>query len=155
LNSNEKMTTDAKFFRRCARTSTACRANLAAQLGVTRAAIFGGRIEDLRQLGYESSGSAISARLVGVPDVFTGRFARAPRQKRSHRTRHPRVRADDLDDDVIEKLARDGERGCGLFSPSRKRKAGAVGRKWISPERKGLWFSIFAAADLRHAERPN
>jgi BirA family biotin operon repressor/biotin-[acetyl-CoA-carboxylase] ligase len=55
--------------------------------------------------------------------------------------------------DVIEKLARDGVReGVVVFAESQTSGRGRLGRKWISPERKGLWFSILLRPDLRPQE---
>ena len=53
--------------------------------------------------------------------------------------------------DVIEKLARDGvKEGVVVFAESQTKGRGRLGRKWISPARKGLWFSVL----LRPAMRP-
>src|SRR4029077_19122536 len=53
--------------------------------------------------------------------------------------------------DVVEKLARDGvKEGVVVFAESQTRGRGRLGRKWLSPPRKGLWFSIL----LRPAMRP-
>jgi BirA family biotin operon repressor/biotin-[acetyl-CoA-carboxylase] ligase len=55
--------------------------------------------------------------------------------------------------DVIEKLARDGvKEGVVVFAESQTKGRGRLGRKWISPERKGLWFSILLRPDLRPQE---
>ena len=55
--------------------------------------------------------------------------------------------------DVIEKLARDGvKEGVVVFAESQTLGRGRLGRKWISPERKGLWFSILLRPDLRPQE---
>ena len=52
--------------------------------------------------------------------------------------------------DVIEKLAHDGVReGVVVFAESQTKGRGRLGRKWISPERKGLWFSILLRPELR------
>jgi BirA family biotin operon repressor/biotin-[acetyl-CoA-carboxylase] ligase len=54
---------------------------------------------------------------------------------------------------VIEKLARDGvKEGVVVFAESQTLGRGRLGRKWISPERKGLWFSILLRPDLRPQE---
>ena len=45
--------------------------------------------------------------------------------------------------DVIEKLARDGvKEGVVVFAESQTKGRGRLGRKWMSPLRKGLWFSV-------------
>jgi BirA family biotin operon repressor/biotin-[acetyl-CoA-carboxylase] ligase len=55
--------------------------------------------------------------------------------------------------DVIEKLARDGvKEGVVVFAESQTKGRGRLGRKWISPARKGLWFSILLRPDLRPQE---
>ncbi len=54
--------------------------------------------------------------------------------------------------DVVEKLARDGvKEGAVVFAESQTRGRGRLGRKWTSPARKGLWFSVL----LRPKLRPN
>lgn len=55
--------------------------------------------------------------------------------------------------DVIEKLARDRvKEGVAVFAESQSKGRGRLGRKWISPARKGLWFSILLRPDLRPQE---
>src|SRR5262245_34889328 len=52
--------------------------------------------------------------------------------------------------DVIEKLARDGvNEGVVVFAETQTRGRGRLGRKWLSPARKGLWFSILLRPRLR------
>src|SRR5205823_4934887 len=52
--------------------------------------------------------------------------------------------------DVVEKLARDGvSEGVVVFAESQTRGRGRLGRKWLSPVRKGLWFSVLLRPDLR------
>src|SRR4029079_7934207 len=52
--------------------------------------------------------------------------------------------------DVIEKLARDGvKEGVVVFAESQTQGRGRLGRKWMSPAHKGLWFSVLLRPDLR------
>ena len=50
----------------------------------------------------------------------------------------------------VEKLARDGvNEGVVVFAESQTRGRGRLGRKWLSPLGKGLWFSVLLRPDLR------
>ncbi|MGB0580788.1 MAG: biotin--[acetyl-CoA-carboxylase] ligase, partial [Limisphaerales bacterium] len=52
--------------------------------------------------------------------------------------------------DVIEKLARDGAKeGVVVFAESQSRGRGRMGRRWLSPPRKGLWFSVLLRPQMR------
>jgi BirA family biotin operon repressor/biotin-[acetyl-CoA-carboxylase] ligase len=149
------MTTDAKIL-------TALRANadgvsgaeIAEQLGVTRAAIWG-RIEELRQLGYDIEASPhFGYRLVSAPDALHADdlLARLGKTKIVGRDIHVFEQTTSTND-VIEKLARDGvKEGAVVFAESQTKGRGRLGRKWISPERKGLWFSVLLRPDLRPQE---
>ena len=149
------MTTDAKILSALRENPDGVSgADLAAQLGVTRAAIWG-RIEDLRQLGYDiEAGPHFGYRLVGVPDVLHADdlLARLGKTKVIGRDIHVFERTTSTND-VIEKLARDGvKEGAVVFAESQTKGRGRLGRKWISPERKGLWFSVLLRPDLRPQE---
>src|SRR5205085_7955873 len=55
--------------------------------------------------------------------------------------------------DVIEKLARDKvKEGVVVFAEAQTKGRGRLGRKWLSPARKGLWFSVLLRPDLRPQE---
>src|SRR5205085_8253937 len=55
--------------------------------------------------------------------------------------------------DVVEKLARDGvKEGVAVFAEAQTKGRGRLGRKWISPARKGLWFSVLLRPRLRPQE---
>lgn len=119
-------------------------AELSQRLGVTRAAIWG-RIEELRALGYEIVASPHQGyRLLSTPDVLHADDLLA-------RLGPVRVVGRDIrvfekttsTNDVIEKLARDGvKEGAVVFAESQSRGRGRLGRRWMSPARKGLWFSV-------------
>jgi BirA family biotin operon repressor/biotin-[acetyl-CoA-carboxylase] ligase len=54
---------------------------------------------------------------------------------------------------VIEMLARDGvKEGAVVFAEAQTKGRGRLGRKWMSPTHKGLWFSILLRPDLRPQE---
>jgi BirA family biotin operon repressor/biotin-[acetyl-CoA-carboxylase] ligase len=149
------MTTDAKILS-ALRThpNGVSGAQLAEQLGISRAAIWA-RIEELRQLNYDIEASPhFGYRLVSSPDALhaddlcarlgptrvIGRDIRVFEQTTST-------------NDVVEKFARDGvPEGVVVFAESQTKGRGRLGRKWISPERKGLWFSILLRPDLRPQE---
>src|ERR1039457_4652760 len=149
------MTTDAKILSALRENPAGVSgADLAGQLRVTRAAIWG-RIEQLRQLGYEiEAGPHFGYRLVSAPDVLHADDLLARLGKTKVIGRDIRVFEQTTStNDVIEKLARDGvKEGAVVFAESQTKGRGRLGRKWISPERKGLWFSILLRPDLRPQE---
>ena len=129
-------------------------ADLAEQMDISRAAVWA-HIEELRRLGYEiEAGPHFGYRLVHAPDVLhaddlLGRLGRTKVIGRDIRVFEQTTSTND----VIEKLARDGVReGVVVFAESQTRGRGRLGRKWISPGRKGLWFSVLLRPDLRPQE---
>lgn len=150
------MTTDAQILSalRSADDAGVSGAELAERLGISRAAIWA-RIEELRKLDYDIEASPhFGYRLLASPDVLhpddliarlgttkiIGRDIRVFEQTTST-------------NDVIEKLARDGvKEGVVVFAESQTKGRGRLGRKWISPPRKGLWFSVLLRPDLRPQE---
>lgn len=149
------MTVDAQILRalRQARDDTPVSgADLAEELGVTRAAVWA-RIEDLRKLGYDIHASPHGGyRLRSAPDLLhaddllavlgpghvIGRDIQVFQQTTST-------------NDVVDKLGRDGVReGVVVFAESQTKGRGRLGRNWVSPKGKGLWFSIL----LRPAMNP-
>jgi BirA family biotin operon repressor/biotin-[acetyl-CoA-carboxylase] ligase len=149
------MSTDAKILSALrANPNGVSGADLAEQLGVSRAAIWG-RIEELRRLGYEiEAGPHFGYRLVSAPDVLHADDLLARLGKTKVIGRDIRVFEQTTStNDVIEKLARDGvKEGAVVFAESQTKGRGRLGRKWISPERKGLWFSVLLRPDLRPQE---
>jgi len=149
------MTTDAKILSELREHPDGVSgADLADQLGVTRAAIWG-HIEQLRQLGYDiEAGPHFGYRLINVPDVLHADDLLARLGKTKVIGRDIRVFEQTTStNDVIEKLARDGvKEGVVVFAESQTRGRGRLGRKWISPERKGLWFSVLLRPEMRPQE---
>ena len=118
---------------------------------MSRAAIWA-RIEELRSLGYDIEASPhLGYRLVSVPDVLHADDLRSRLPNVKIVGRDIRVFQETTStNDVIEKLARDGvKEGVVVFAESQTKGRGRLGRKWISPSNKGLWFSILLRPDLR------
>lgn len=126
-------------------------AELSTRLGVTRAAIWA-RIEELRRLGYQIEASPHSGyRLLGCPDSLHA-------DDLVSRVGLVRVIGRDIQvfqettstSDVLERLARDGVReGMVIFAESQTRGRGRLGRPWVSPPGRGLWFSVLLRPSLR------
>jgi BirA family transcriptional regulator, biotin operon repressor / biotin---[acetyl-CoA-carboxylase] ligase len=149
------MTTDSKIL-------SALRANpdgvsgaeLAAQLGISRAAVWA-HIEELRKVGYDiEAGPHSGYRIVGEPDALLADDLLARLGNTKVIGRDVRVFEQTTStNDVAEKLGRDGVRqGVVVFAESQTKGRGRLGRKWISPQRKGLWFSVLLRPDLRPQE---
>src|SRR5262245_28791038 len=129
-------------------------AELAHKLRMTRAAIWA-RIQDLRQAGYEiEAGPHRGYRLVNSPDLLHADDLTARLGKTKVIGRDVRVfQEKNSTNDVIEKLARDGvKEGVVVFAETQTRGRGRLGRKWLSPPGKGLWFSLLLRPALRPLE---
>src|SRR5690242_3269559 len=138
---------------RAAGTDGVAGTELSQKLGISRAAIWA-RIEELRKLGYEIEASPhLGYRLLSVPDVLHADYLLSHLKTRVI-GRDIRVFQETTStNDVVEKLARDGvKEGVVVFAESQTRGRGRLGRKWVSPAGKGLWFSILLRPDLRPQE---
>ena len=149
------MTTDAKILSALrAHPDGVSGAQLAEQLGISRAAVWA-RMDELRKLGYDIAASPhFGYRLVSAPDALHADDLLA-------RLGHAKVIGRDIrvfeettsTNDVIEKLARDGvKEGVVVFAESQTKGRGRLGRKWTSPTRKGLWFSVLLRPELSPQE---
>src|SRR5256885_597765 len=119
-------------------------AELSQRLRISRAAVWA-RIEELRSLGYDIAASPHQGyRLLSVPDVLHADDLLSRLGKTRFIGRDIRVFQETTStNDVIEKLARDGvKEGVVVFAESQTKGRGRLGRKWMSPMRKGLWFSV-------------
>jgi BirA family biotin operon repressor/biotin-[acetyl-CoA-carboxylase] ligase len=149
------MTTDAKILSALRENPGGVSgAELAEQLKISRAAIWS-RIEELRKLDYDIGASPhLGYRLVSSPDTLHADDLLARLGKTKVIGRDIQVFEQTTStNDVVEKLARDGVReGVVVFAESQTRGRGRLGRKWISPAHKGLWFSILLRPDLRPQE---
>jgi len=120
-------------------------------IGVSRAAVWA-RIKDLRLLGYEIEASPhLGYRLISAPDLLHGddllsRLGRTKRIGRDIRVFEQTTSTND----VVEKLARDqAKEGVVIFAEAQTKGRGRLGRKWVSPSKKGLWFSVLLRPNLR------
>jgi len=150
------MTLDTKILNalRAAEDGAISGAELSQQLGVSRTAI-GTRIQELRSLGYDIEASPHRGyRLISSPDVLHADdlLSRLGETKIIGRDIHV-FKETTSTNDVIEKFARDGlKEGIVAFAESQTKGRGRLGRKWVSPARKGLWFSVLLRPDLQPQE---
>src|ERR1022692_1812866 len=124
------------------------------KLRVSRAAVWA-RIEDLRSLGYDIEASPHRGyRLLSAPDVLHADDLISRLGKTKVIGRDIRVFQETTStNDVIDKLARDGvKEGVVVFADWQTRGRGRLGRKWLSPAQRGLWFSVLLRPDLRPQE---
>jgi len=125
-------------------------ADLSQKLGISRAAIWA-RIEEMRSLGYEIEASPHSGyQLKSVPDVLHADDIMSRLGQVKVVGRDVRVFKETTStNDVIEKLARDGAKeGVAVFAETQTKGRGRLGRQWVSPKGKGLWFSILLRPQL-------
>src|SRR5271154_524881 len=149
------MTTDAKILSALRENPDGVSgAELAEQLKISRAAIWS-RIEELRHVGYDiEAGPHFGYRLVSSPDALHADdlLARLGRTKIIGRDIQVFEQTTSTND-VMEKLARDGvKEGAVVFAEAQTKGRGRLGRRWISPAHKGLWFSVLLRPDLRPQE---
>ena len=150
------MTVDAQILKtlRAANSGAVSGTDLAHQAGVSRTAIWA-RIEDLRSLGYDIAASPhLGYRLLSAPDALHADDLISRLGKTKVIGRDIRVFQETTStNDVIEKLARDGvKEGAVVFAESQTKGRGRLGRKWLSPSSKGLWFSVLLRPNLRPQE---
>jgi BirA family transcriptional regulator, biotin operon repressor / biotin---[acetyl-CoA-carboxylase] ligase len=150
------MTTDAQILSalRSVNEGGVSGAELSHQLGISRAAIWA-RIEELRQAGYDIEATPhIGYRLVSSPDALHADDLLARLGKTKVIGRDIRVFQETTStNDVVEKLARDKvKEGVVVFAESQTKGRGRLGRTWISPSHKGLWFSVLLRPELRPQE---
>lgn len=150
------MTTDSQILTalRQADDGSVSGADLSQRLGISRAAIWA-RIDELRSLGYEIEASPHRGyRLLDSPDLLHADDLLARLGKTRVIGRDIRVFEETTStNDVIDKLARDGvKEGVVVFAESQTKGRGRLGRRWISPARRGLWFSVLLRPALRPQE---
>lgn len=150
------MTTDAQLLSVLRNTNDGFTtgAELSRQLGLTGAVVTG-RIKELRALGYEIEASPhLGYRLVSSPDALHAEdlLARLPKKRIVGRDIQV-FQETSSTNDVVEKLARDGvKEGVVVFAEAQTKGRGRLGRKWVSPAKKGLWFSVLLRPQIRPVE---
>lgn len=123
---------------------------LARRLGVSRAAVWA-HIEELRSIGYDIEASPhLGYRLLSVPDVLHAADMYSRLGKTRVIGREIQVFEETTStNDVAARLARDGvKEGVVVFAESQSKGRGRLGRQWMSPARKGLWFSVLLRPDI-------
>jgi BirA family biotin operon repressor/biotin-[acetyl-CoA-carboxylase] ligase len=149
------MTTDAQILSALRTTTTGVTGTqLAERIGVSRATI-ATHIEELRTLGYDIHASPhFGYRLVAAPDALHADDLLARLGKTKVIGRDIRVFKETAStNDIVEKLARDGApEGVVVFAEAQTKGRGRLGRKWSSPARKGLWFSVLLRPKLTPQE---
>lgn len=149
------MTTDGKIlFALRANLDGVSGAQLAEQLAISRAAVWA-RIEELRHVGFDIEASPhFGYRLVDEPDALLADDLIARLGPTQIIGRDIQVFEQTTStNDVAEKLARDGVReGVVVFAESQTKGRGRLGRAWMSPTRKGLWFSVLLRPRLQPQE---
>jgi len=146
------LTIDAQILSALRQAGDACvsGADLSQRLGISRAAIWA-RIDDLRALGYDISASPHQGyQLNGIPDRLNADDLLGLVADHYVIGRDIRVFEEtNSTNDVVEKLARDGvKEGVVVFAEAQSRGRGRLGRRWLSPPRKGLWFSVLLRPSL-------
>jgi BirA family biotin operon repressor/biotin-[acetyl-CoA-carboxylase] ligase len=145
------MTLDAQILSALRDGTAVSGADLSQRFGVSRAAIWA-RIDEMRRLGYEISATPHKGySLVKAPDLLHADDIIARLPARRIVGRDIKVFQETTStNDVVEKMARDGVReGIVVFAESQTKGRGRLGRKWLSPSRKGLWFSVLLRPKLR------
>jgi len=123
-------------------------------LGISRTAIWS-HIQELRQLGYDIEATSHRGyRLLSVPDSLLGEdlMSQLPQERLIGRsiTIYRETASTNL---LVDQRAMHGEsEGWVVFAESQTRGRGRLGRSWVSPAGKGLWFSVLLRPPLRPPE---
>jgi BirA family biotin operon repressor/biotin-[acetyl-CoA-carboxylase] ligase len=124
---------------------------LARKLSVSRAAVWA-HVEALRAIGYDiEAGPHLGYRLLSVPDVLHADdlYSRLGRTKVIGREIQVFEKTTSTND-LMLRLARGGvKEGAVIFAESQSKGRGRLGRNWMSPARKGLWFSVLLRPDMQ------
>ena len=126
-------------------------AELAHRAGISRTTVVK-HVHELCALGYEIEATPhVGYRLIRTPDLLHADDLLSRLGKTRVIGRDIRVFGQTTStNDVVEKLARDGvKEGVVVFAESQAKGRGRLGRKWVSPAQKGLWFSVLLRPPIR------
>jgi BirA family biotin operon repressor/biotin-[acetyl-CoA-carboxylase] ligase len=150
------VTTDAQLLAilRESRDGHVAMTEISRRLNLSPAAL-DGRVAELRTLGYHIEAVPhLGYHLIAGPDALHADdlLSRLPAGRVVGRDIRV-FKETTSTNDVVEKLAHDGvKEGVVVFAESQTKGRGRLGRKWISPANKGLWFSVLLRPQLRPAE---
>jgi BirA family biotin operon repressor/biotin-[acetyl-CoA-carboxylase] ligase len=125
-------------------------AELSRQLGISRAAVWA-RIEALRALGYDIEASPhLGYCLISAPDLLHADDLYSRLGPTLVVGREIQVfESATSTNDLVARLAQDGiKEGVVVFAEAQTQGRGRLGRLWLSPPRKGLWFSVLLRPNL-------
>jgi len=126
--------------------------DISQKLGISRAAVWS-HIEELRSLGYGiNAGPHKGYRLTEVPDILIADDLTSQLSEDQIIGNQIRVFSETASTNkLVDQIGLAGEpEGLVIFAESQTQGRGRLGRQWISPSKKGLWFSVL----LRPALRP-
>jgi BirA family transcriptional regulator, biotin operon repressor / biotin---[acetyl-CoA-carboxylase] ligase len=119
-------------------------AELARQLGMTRAGVWS-HIDHLRASGYDiEAGPHLGYRLIGTPDALHADDLHSRLgQTRVIGCQIKVFRETTSTNDVAARMAHGrAPEGTVVFAESQTKGRGRMGRTWLSPAGKGLWFTV-------------
>lgn len=121
------------------------------KLGISRAAVWS-HIEELRSLGYGiDAGPHKGYQLTEVPDILIADDLVSQLPEDVVIGKQIRVfRETSSTNQLVDQMGLAGEpEGLVIFAEAQSQGRGRLGRKWISPANKGLWFSVLLRPSLR------
>lgn len=147
------MTVDSKILTllRCAGDRAVAADDLAQMIGISSSAL-SRHVQELRTLGYEIEASPHQGyRLRHAPDALHPEDLLSRLGETHVIGREIRVfQKTTSTNDLAERLARGGaQEGVVVFAEAQTSGRGRLGRTWVSPARKGLWFSVLLRPKLR------
>lgn len=123
---------------------------LSRQLRMTRAGVWA-HVEALRGLGYDIEASPhLGYRLIAAPDALHADdlSSRLGKVRAVGREIHV-FKQTTSTNDVASRLAEGGAKeGVVVFAESQTKGRGRMGRVWVSPPGKGLWFTVLLRPDI-------